>query len=99
MPGCSQYEEDDTEYETMDQAIKVMEMHLESHRLMNAAPVLALPVAAHAQNQSKILKSTPPKLEMGILNQEWEYFLGDWKWHIGYCGLVEQKDLIYNLWW
>ena len=34
MLGCSQYEEDDTEYETIDQAQKALEMHLDSHRLV-----------------------------------------------------------------
>ena len=99
VQGCSQDEEDEMEYESMDQAQKAMEMHLESHRLGNAASVLALPIVAHAQHQRRIPKSIPPKLEMGILSQEWEYFLGDWRWHKGYCSLVEQNDLVYNLWW
>ena len=36
---------------------------------------------------------------MGISTQEWEYFIGDWRQHKGYCGLTEQKDLVHNLWW
>ena len=96
MQGCSQDEEDETEYENMDQAQKALEMHLESHRLGNAAPVWAAPVATPVQNQSRIPKSIPPKVEMGISSQEWEYFFGDWKWHKGYCGPTEQKHLVYN---
>ena len=78
MPGCSQDEEDETEYDNMDQVQKAMEMHLESHMLGNAVPVQAPPITAPVQNQSRILKSNPPKLEIGISSQEWEYFLGDW---------------------
>ena len=33
MQGCNQDYEDETEYENMDQAQKVLEMHLEGHRL------------------------------------------------------------------
>ena len=98
MQGCTQDEVDETKYETMDQAQKALEMHLDSHRLGNAAPVLVLPAVTQNQNQSRIPKSVPPKVEMGILSQEWEYFLGDWKWHKRYCGLRKQNDFVYNLW-
>ena len=98
VPDCSVDNKDETEYETMDQAIRVMDQHMDAHKMANAASVLAPPVVANSQSQGRILKSIPPKLEMGISVQEWEYFLGDWRQHMSYCGLVEQKDLVYNLW-
>ena len=98
VQGCVQDVEDETDYESLDQAIRVMEMHMRSHELLNAAPVLNQPGVAHAQNQSRIPKSNLPTVEMGILNQEWEYFMGDWRRHVDYCGLTDQRDLIHNLW-
>ena len=86
VEGCTQGEDaelsgvwkTEADYEMMDQAQKALEMHLEGHKLGNAGPVLALHVVQN-QNQSRIPKSVSPKVEMGILNQEWEYFIGDWK--------------------
>ena len=69
---------------------------MKGHKLGAAASTPAPPVN---QNQSRILKSVSPKVEMGITSQDWEYFLGDWRWHKEYCGLTDQKDLVYNLWW
>ena len=66
------------DYETLDQALKVLELHVKGHELGAAATTLA-PPAAQIQNQSRIPKSVSPKVEMGISSQEWEYFLGDWK--------------------
>ena len=88
--------EDD--FKTLDQVFRSLELHVEAHKLGAAAQTPA-PQVAKNQNQSRILKSVPPKVEMGISCQEWEYFLGDWKLHKGYCGLREQNDLVYNLWW
>ena len=76
--------------ETVDQAQKSLEMHLLGHSLSNLA---------RGQGQAgRVPKSTPPKLEMGISNQEWEYFLGKWDRHKNYCGLEADRDLVYNLW-
>ena len=88
--------EDD--YEMLDQALKAMELHMEGHKLGTAAHILAPPVV-QSQNQNRIPKSVSLTVEMCILTQEWEYFIGDWKQHNGYCSLTEQKDLVYNLWW
>ena len=66
---------------------------MEGHKLGTAAQIPALPVV-QSQNQNRVLKSVSPTVEMGTLTQEWEYFIGDWKWHKGYCGLMEQKDLV-----
>ena len=94
VEGCTWGENEDTggvwktedDYETLDQAQKAMEMHLEGHRLGNAAPIPA-PPAVQGQNQSRIPKSISPKVEMGISTQEWEYFIGDWRLTEGFHGI------------
>ena len=86
VEGCTwgNYEEaggvwkTEDDYKMLDQAQKAMDQHLEGHRLGTAAPI-PTPPAVQGQNQSRILKSISPKVEMGITNQEWEYFIGDWK--------------------
>ena len=48
--------------------------------------------------RSKIPKHNPPKEERGPSNQEWEHFRGSWRRHTKYWGLVQEKELVYNLW-
>ena len=86
VEGCTQGEDEEAgsvfkteeDYETLDQALKVMELHMKGHELGTAA-MMPAPPAAQSQNQSRIPKSISPKVEMGISSQEWEYFIGDWK--------------------
>ena len=75
--------------ESMDQKLKSLEIHMQVHRMEDVAP--------NPSNQNRIPKSEPPKVDIGISNQEWVYFLGDWKRHVEYCGMVQEKDLKHNL--
>ena len=74
---------------------KSSRIHMLAHKLGTVAPVKA---PFNSSNQSRTPKSSPPRVERGISNQEWEHFRGNWRLHTKYWGLVQEKELVYNLW-
>ena len=71
--GIFKTEED---YDTLDQALRMMELHVKGHKLGAAASTPAPPVN---QNQSRILKSVSPKVEAEKADMvSWESWSGKW---------------------
>ena len=74
---------------------KSSRLHVLTHEPETITPAKA---PSNLSTRSKIPKRNPSKEERGPSNQEWEHFRGSWRRHTKYWGLVQEKELVYNLW-
>ena len=86
----------DPHYTMIAEAQTALGFHMEAHKL--AGPVVQPTQLVQQQQQNRIPKGIIPKLEAHITNQDWGYFEGKWRRYKEYCNLVQEKDLVHNLW-